>query len=150
MSPIERDVIRRKLDRIVKCLQRIRQAQALTLDEYLNDADLQSVMERQLELAIGAAVDLNVHLLSQMGYGTPADSYSSFIELAKHAHAISPELARQLAPGAGLRNRLAHEYEDIDHHQVYAGLHQALKLFPQYVEAVEAYLTKLASDVNTN
>jgi len=146
MSPVERDVIRRKLDRIVKCLQRIRQAQALTLDEYLNDADLQSVMERQLELAIGAAVDLNIHLLSQLGFGTPADSYSSFIELAKHTHVISPELARQLAPGAGLRNRLAHEYEDIDHHQVYAGLQQALNLFPQYVEAVEAYLTKPGSD----
>jgi len=148
MSPVERDVVRRKLDRIVKCLQRIHQAQALTLDEYLNDADLQSVMERQL--AIGAAVDLNIHLLSQLGFGTPADSYSSFLELAKHTHVISPELARQLAPGAGLRNRLAHEYADIDHHQVYAGLQQALNLFPQYVEAVEAYLTKLASDVNTN
>jgi uncharacterized protein YutE (UPF0331/DUF86 family) len=141
MSPVERDVARRKLDRIVKCLQRIRQAQALTLDEYLHDADLQSVMERQLELAIGAAVDLNIHLLSQLGFGTPADSYSSYIDLAKHTHMISPELARQLAPGAGLRNRLAHEYEDLDHRQVYAGLHQALKLFPPYVEAVEAFLS---------
>lgn len=140
MSPADRDVVRRKLDRIVKCLQRIRDARDKTLDDYLMDADLQFIMERQLELAIGAAVDLNVHILAQAGFGTPADAYTSFLELARHTSAISGKLARQLAPATGIRNRLVHEYEEIDHRVVFESLHEALDTFPQYVEAIEKYL----------
>jgi uncharacterized protein YutE (UPF0331/DUF86 family) len=83
MSPAERAVILRKLERIVRCLRRNRAAQDSSLDDYLADADLQSIAERQLELAIGAAVDLNIHILSQLGLGTPADAYSSFVDLAR-------------------------------------------------------------------
>ena len=146
MSPVERDVIRRKLDRIIKCLQRIREARDKTLDDYLSDADLQSIMERQLELAVGAAVDLNTHLLVQSGFGTPAAAYTSFFEVAQHTQAIPVALAQQLAPATGLRNRLVHAYDEINHGQVYAGLHQALDLFPKYVEAIEAYLTQQPAD----
>lgn len=146
MSPVERDVIRRKLDRIIKCLQRIREAHDKTLDDYLSDSDLQAIMERQLELAVGAAMDLNVRLLVQSGFGTPADAYTSFLEVAEHTQAIPASLARQLAPATGLRNRLVHEYDEINHEQVYAGLHQALELFPKYIEAIEAYLTGLPAD----
>lgn len=143
MSPVDRDVIRRKLDRIAKCLQRISRAREKTLAEYLDDADLQAILERQLELAVGAAVDLNVHLLVQSGLGTPADADTSFLDVSQHARAIPTELARRLAPATGLRNRLTHGYEDVDPSQVYAGLHQALELFPQYIEAIEATLSGL-------
>jgi uncharacterized protein YutE (UPF0331/DUF86 family) len=43
-------------------------------------------------------------------------------------------------PSTGLRNRLAHVYEDVDPVLVYEALHQALDLYPQFVEAIEAYL----------
>jgi uncharacterized protein YutE (UPF0331/DUF86 family) len=146
MNPVERDVIRRKLDRIIKCLHRIREAQDKSLDEYLSAPDLQAILERQLELAIGAAIDLNVHLLVHSGLGTPADSYTSFWEIAQHLRAISPELSRQLAPLTGLRNHLLLVYDEIDPRQVYAGFHQALELLPKYIEAIEAHLTKLPID----
>ncbi|MEA3349317.1 MAG: DUF86 domain-containing protein [Chloroflexota bacterium] len=140
MTPADKDVVRRKLNRIIKCLQRIKEAEEKTLDDYLSDRDLQFIMERQLELAIGAAVDLNVHVIVQSGMGTPADAYTSFIELARHTGAIPMSLARQIAPATGLRNRLVHAYEEIDQGLVYQGLHTALKDFPQYIEAIEAYL----------
>lgn len=146
MSPVERDVIRRKLDRILKCLQRLHEARDKTLDDYLSDDDLQSVMERQLELAIGAAVDLNTHLLVLSGFGTPADAYTSFLDVARHPQAIPADLAQELAPATGLRNRLVHVYDEIDHGQVYAALHHALDLFPKYVEAIEAYLARSPAD----
>ncbi len=146
MSPADRDVIRRKLDRIIKCLQRIRRAQDLTIDDYLADADLQSIMERQLELAIGAAVDLNIHLLVQSGFGTPADAYSSFTDLARHTPIITQKLAAALAPATGLRNRLVHEYDDVDPAMVYESLDLAVELFPEYVAAVEQYLTSLPDE----
>jgi hypothetical protein len=48
MSPVDRDVLRRKLSRIVQCLQRIKAAEDLNLDDYTADADLQSLGDRSL------------------------------------------------------------------------------------------------------
>jgi uncharacterized protein YutE (UPF0331/DUF86 family) len=142
MSPVDRDVLRRKLSRIIQCLQRIKAAEEVDLDDYTADADLQSILERQLELAVGAAVDLNVHFLVSSGFSTPADAYTSFTDLARHTQAIPMELALRLAPAAGLRNRLVHQYEEINHELVYQGLHDALDLFPTYVSAIETYLER--------
>lgn len=143
MRPADQDVVRRKLDRIIKCLHRIRESRDKTLDDYLSDQDLQYIMERQLELLIGAAVDANVHILAQSGFGTPADAYTSFMELARHTEAIPLGLASQLAPVTGLRNRLAHDYEEIDHKLVFEGLSEAIEFFPQYIEAIEKYISNL-------
>lgn len=142
MSPVDRDVIRRKLARIVKSLQRIREIRERSLDDYLANEDLQAIMERQLELAIGAAVDLNAHLLVQSGFAVPADAFTSFLEVATELQAVPVALAQRLAPATGLRNRLAHTYDDIDPAKVYAGLRDALEAFPAYVAAIEGYLSR--------
>ena len=92
---------------------------------------------------IGAAVEVNTHILTKSGFGAPADAYSSFTGLAEHTQAISSELAQEIAPATGLRNRLMHDYDDVDPSIVYASLYRAVDLFPKYVEAIEAYLTDL-------
>ncbi len=52
------------------------------------------------------------------------------------------ELALSLAPSAGLRNRLVHEYESLDDAKVLASIGALLAQYPQYVQAVESYLSK--------
>jgi uncharacterized protein YutE (UPF0331/DUF86 family) len=47
---------------------------------------------------------------------------------------LPPELARALAASTGLRNRIAHEYEDLDHARVHEGLESA------YLRQVQAFL----------
>lgn len=142
MSPVDQDVVRRKLTRIVKCLSRIAVIRSHKVEDYVADEDLQAIMERQLELLIGGAVDCNVHILVQSGQAAPADAYTSFLEVARDAGALDAGLAVRLAPSAGLRNRLAHVYEDLDPTLVYAGLHEALDLYPRYVQSIEAYLER--------
>ena len=58
----------------------------------------------------------------------------------------SRELAEQLAPSAGLRNRLVHEYEGLDDARVLAAIETMLTLYPQYVRAIEAFLTRAVQD----
>jgi len=55
---------------------------------------------------------------------------------------LTPELARSLAPSAGLRNRLVHEYETIGDAKVLAAIGTLSELYPRYVQAVEEYLAK--------
>jgi uncharacterized protein YutE (UPF0331/DUF86 family) len=53
---------------------------------------------------------------------------------------LPQDLAVALAPSAGLRNRLVHEYEAIDDTIVIAAVPQAQDLYPQYIAAVERQL----------
>jgi len=59
---------------------------------------------------------------------------------------ISPELAKQIAPSSGLRNRLVHEYDDIEPKQVFRAISFALQQYPIYVEQINLYLISLSED----
>jgi len=50
--------------------------------------------------------------------------------------------ARALARAAGLRNRLVHEYEDIDPSRVFSALEEGMRDIPAYLEAVHQYLRR--------
>ena len=51
-------------------------------------------------------------------------------------------MALSLAPSAGLRSRLVHEYESLDDAKVLASIGALLAQYPPYVQAVESYLIK--------
>lgn len=51
------------------------------------------------------------------------------------------ELADELAPSAGLRNRLVHQYDDIDDAIVLRAVGEARRSFGAYAAAVERMLT---------
>lgn len=42
----------------------------------------------------------------------------------------------------GVRNRLVHEYDEIDDARVLAAIREAQRLIPRYVEAIEGFLRK--------
>jgi uncharacterized protein YutE (UPF0331/DUF86 family) len=46
---------------------------------------------------------------------------------------------RKLAPSAGLRNRLVHEYDRLEHTMVLKAVEMAEELFPQYIKAINDY-----------
>jgi uncharacterized protein YutE (UPF0331/DUF86 family) len=57
----------------------------------------------------------------------------------RNASFVRP-FARRIARAAGLRNRLVHDYEEIDHEKVCAALIEALADVSQHVEQVNAFL----------
>ena len=54
---------------------------------------------------------------------------------------LDPGFARHVARSAGLRNRLVHEYEEIDSARVFAALGEALVDIPRYLEAVNRHVS---------
>ena len=56
------------------------------------------------------------------------------------------DLAEKLAPSAGLRNRLVHQYDLIDESLVLLGVGDAVSLLPAYVEAIQAYLDRVGDE----
>ena len=110
MSPIEIEVIKRKLSVIVENLKALKPVAAMKKDEYERDLYKRKATERLLQELIEAAIDINTHIIVQTGSPPPDDYYESFIRAGKLG-IISSELAENLAPSAGLRNRLVHEYD---------------------------------------
>ncbi len=107
--------------------------------EFLGETVHQLVAERLLERIIGRMIDINYHIVTERDGVPPRDFYQSFTKLAKLG-VLPGELADTLAPAAGLRNRLAHEYNEIDHGKIYEALGDTLLNVPRYLDAVETAL----------
>ncbi|HEX9581194.1 MAG TPA: DUF86 domain-containing protein [Gemmatimonadales bacterium] len=139
MTELDRALVRRKLAAITRNLDDLGAVEGLTLEEFRRDRFRQKGSERLLQEIVEAAADANVHLVRALGQPAPSDYYDSFVQMGVHG-VIQDSLARRLAPAAGLRNRLVHQYEAIDDAIVLGAVAGARRDFAEYVAAVEAYL----------
>ncbi|MDP2626969.1 MAG: DUF86 domain-containing protein [Candidatus Rokubacteria bacterium] len=141
MSPVDAAVIRRKLGHIIASLDGLRPIADLSLVEYRAHFYQRKAAERILQEAIEAALDINAHLIAEDGGEIPEDYYGGFVRIGRMG-IVGVGLADSLAPSAGLRNRLVHEYEALDDAKVLRAIRTALEVYPRYVQAIEAHLTK--------
>jgi uncharacterized protein YutE (UPF0331/DUF86 family) len=138
---IDPALVTRKLTLIAGDLDAVGEVAAKSREAFVASAFDQRVAERLLERMIGRMIDVNFHLLVEQGHPPPADYYTSFLRLADLG-VVDAAFARRLAPSAGLRNRLVHEYDAIDPGRLFDALAPARTDIVDYVRAVEAYLTR--------
>lgn len=141
MTPLEVEVVERKLGIIQQAHGALEEAGSIDLARYRADLWRRKGTERLLQEAIEAAIDVCSYLLVRAGRPAPQDFYSSFLDLAGLG-AIRAELASALAPAAGLRNRLVHEYDAIDDAIVLKAVETALELLPRFIAQVNEYLAR--------
>ncbi len=140
MSPVEIEVIRRKLVTIVENLKALEPIQKMRREEYIQDLYKRKATERLLQELIEAAIDINVHMIAESGHPAPDDYYETFIRMAELG-IVSSTLAEKLAPSAGLRNRLVHEYDALDHSMVLKAVTMAEELYDRYVKEINDYIS---------
>lgn len=141
MTDLDRALVRRKLARILRNLDDLAPVEGLPLEAFRSERFRQKGTERLLQEVVEAAVDVNLHLLRVHGSPSPPDYYRSFTLLGD-AGLIPGELAGALAPSTGLRNRLVHEYDDLDDGIVLDAVAEARRLYPRYVGAIEELLDR--------
>jgi uncharacterized protein YutE (UPF0331/DUF86 family) len=141
VSPVEAEIVRRKLTVIVENLNALAPIGKMSREEYLQDIYKRKAAERLLQEMIEAAIDINTHCIVQTVHAAPDDYYESFIE-AGMLKIISADLAEKLAPSAGLRNRLVHEYDFLEHSLVLDAVKMAEELYPEYVKEIEKYISR--------
>ncbi len=129
---IDRELIIRKLALILKDLSELRELAAASVEEYLSDSKLQAATERYLERMIGRMIDVNYHLVTESGHPPPRDYFESFISLGGLG-VLPHDFAKDIASAAGLRNRIAHEYDDLDPKKVHDALQLAMRQIPIYL-----------------
>ena len=111
------------------------------LPDYLATPIDELVAERLLERIVGRMIDINYHLLTETGHPPPADYYASFTQLATLG-VYDAEFGRRIAACTGLRNRIVHEYDEVDPQRVHEALATALRDVATYLRAVEDYVKR--------
>jgi uncharacterized protein YutE (UPF0331/DUF86 family) len=141
MSPIEVEIVKRKMAIILENLKALDPINNMTEEEYAKDLYKRKAAERLLQELIEAAIDINIYIIVQTGNTVPDDYYESFIK-AGELNIISADLAEKLAPSAGLRNRLVHEYDRLEHSMILKAVGMAEELYPKFIKEVGDYISK--------
>jgi uncharacterized protein YutE (UPF0331/DUF86 family) len=136
---IDPDLVVRKLTLILQDLTPLIDLARKSADEYVSDPVHQVLTERYLERTVGRMIDVNYHLITESGHPPPKDYHESFIMLGT-IRILPVEFARSLAAAAGLRNRIVHEYDEIDPAKLHEALQVAVKQIPVYADAVRRTL----------
>ena len=136
---VDRDLVVRKLALVLDDLRAATPIADKPRDEFLASRVDELVTERYLERMIGRMIDINYHLITDAGHAPPRDYYDSFTRLARLG-ILSPAFASQIAMCAGLRNRLVHEYDEVDPRRVHEGLVTTVRDIPEYLRRIHDYV----------
>jgi uncharacterized protein YutE (UPF0331/DUF86 family) len=127
MSP---DVVNKKLVSMTIYLNDLLPYKDISFDEFMKK---HYEIERLLELLVMTASDIIFHLISAKGEPIPSSYKAAFLR-AGEMGIISVELSKSLALGAGLRNILVHEYEEIDYGLVHKSIPIAIRDFTAFIK----------------
>lgn len=136
---IDKELVTRKIVLITEDLKPLGQLASRPVADYVASPTDEVLAERYLERIIGRMIDINYHVLTESGQPPPRDYYDSFTALAT-VGMLDHDFATRIAACAGLRNRIAHEYETIDPLRVHEALQSAVRDIPAYLRRVAEYV----------
>jgi uncharacterized protein YutE (UPF0331/DUF86 family) len=137
-------LVTRKLLLVAADIEPLREIRDRGADAYVSSRIDQAVVERLLERAVGRMIDVNYHLITASGQPPPADYHSSFLKLTELG-VLDADFARRIARAAGLRNRIVHDYDDLDPRKVFEALGDALRDVPVYLARINEYMKRASS-----
>ncbi|HIC94362.1 MAG TPA: DUF86 domain-containing protein [Anaerolineae bacterium] len=129
------------LESLREYIEFLRPAQSLTLAKLTADPLRYGGVLHYLQLAIQHMTDIGAHLLAGTGRAVP-DDYRQIILAMGRNRIIPYEFAERIAPMAGFRNILVHEYLTVDPAIVYDNLQHGLADFELFIEYVYDFLER--------
>jgi uncharacterized protein YutE (UPF0331/DUF86 family) len=144
---IDSELVRRKISLILADLRSLEPLGQKDVETYRASPTDELVAERYFERIIGRMIDINYHLVTELGRPPPRDYHLSFKELGTLG-VLDGSLATRIAACAGLRNRRVHEYDEIDPRIVHEAIRDAARDIPEYLRQVELFLEKSSTDVD--
>ena len=136
---VDRFFVKRKVKLIQEDLGQLEKFEEREVADYLK----KSAAERLLEKIIMRAIDINQHLIAELGKGNESirgyeDTFYAIAEFGVYAM----DFAKEIAPSAGLRNRLVHEYNDTKEEIIYESIPQAISQYTLYCDYILKFLAK--------
>ena len=120
------------LDRLIELRQHSREA-------LKGDWHIQSMVERNLQLAIEVVISVCEQVIASQSLPTPQSSREALSTLAD-AGLIARDLAIALQQAVGFRNIIVHQYIGIDYDLVYDALQNDLDEIEAFLVAISVFL----------
>lgn len=131
--------IERRLQQLKGCLQKLEPLKTKPRDEFETDPYLKDIVERNLEVAAQACIDITNRIIIMEGLEKPSDAFGAIEMLGGEVGVLPIDLAHRLAPIAGFHNILVHEYLEIDWDQVLNNL-QRMEDLHEFAEHVVEWM----------
>jgi len=138
---LDNSVILARLARLDEYVYRLKRFETIELNSYLDDYDIQAVVERNLQLAIQVCIDIANYIIARKKMTFPAEQDNIFILLGREG-IIPQDLSVRVKGMVNLRNILVHDYAEIDAKRVHGLLINRLKDFSLFSSAVVSFLEK--------
>lgn len=136
--------IRRKIKWIQEDLKFLEGMKGMSFAEVAKDHTKWSALEWTLAKIIGRAIDINRHIIAELAdknIEPPAKHRETFEILGKMK--VLPEaFTEKIADSASLRNRIIHEYNDLDKNKVYETVDEAIEQYAEYCKHILKFLDK--------
>lgn len=107
-----------KIKDIKTYIEQLSKIKPNTFKEYEKDFKTKAACERYFEKIAEAVVDLAILVIKEKGLPSPEKDYEAFETLEKEK-IIDSNLAKKLKDMKGMRNVIAHQYDDVDDKLMY-------------------------------
>jgi uncharacterized protein YutE (UPF0331/DUF86 family) len=140
---IDTHFIRRKIKLIQEDLAELDTLAHYSFDEISKDHIKLLAVERLLEKIIMRAIDINQHMIAELGRGDEqVRGYEDTFYILSQLGIYGEEFAKQIAPSAGLRNRLVHEYNNTRQDIIYKSVNEAIEQYVKYCDSILKFIEK--------
>lgn len=130
------EIVVKKIEQIKELLDELGRLFQKTGNEFVKDLVVVRAAERNFQLVVDLASDINAQILIERGRPAPDSYRQAFLDLAKEG-ILDKELAEKLALTARLRNILVHEYDfEEDYEKFYQSAKASLPAYQQYLRVI--------------
>lgn len=139
---MSKELILKKIEQLKELLAELGKLLETPLEQFADDLKTIRAAERNFELMVEVASDINTQLLLDSGKKTPDTYKGSFIALKKEG-ILSAGLTAELVTSAKLRNILIHEYDfEEDYKLFYREAAKAIPAYTDYIRSVMEHLNR--------
>lgn len=142
---VEAELIRERLQLLGEYMNDLESVKSTSFEEFQDNKVLRRFIERTLQIAMEACLDIGSHIISSEGYREPRYGRDVFEILGEHGW-ISADVRDSLVAMAGFRNVLVHDYATIDDAIVFGVLRNKLPDLRAFGTAVLARLDEMDED----
>ncbi|OGP88383.1 MAG: hypothetical protein A2156_06435 [Deltaproteobacteria bacterium RBG_16_48_10] len=141
--PIDIHFVRRKIKLIQEDLSELDRLAHYSFDEISRDHIKCLAVERLIEKIIMRAIDINQHMIAELGRGDErVRGYEDTFYVLSQLGVYGEEFAKQIAPSAGLRNRLVHEYNNTRQDIIYKSVSEAVGQYVKYCDSILKFIER--------
>ena len=134
------DLILKKLEQMRILITELKELLVLSFPEFKKEFTNVRSAERNFQLIVELASDINAHTIAELGAETP-DTYRESFKRMAALKILDEESLPNFIKSSNLRNILTHEYDfDEDNFIFYKSAKEFIPLYEEYIRLIQRHL----------